>query len=388
MRRIFRCLVLLALPFLLEAKQTICLNMIVKNESKVIKRCLDSVKPVIDYWVIIDTGSRDGTQKLIKKELKNIPGKLYERPWKNFGENRSEAFALAQGKADYILFMDADDVLEFETEPQFAELVKDLYCMWRGTKDFQYLKPQLAKGDLPWKWVGVTHEYLDCEQPYSMGILMDVKYVTKDGGASTYDPEKFLKNVKLLEAELKKDPTNARNAFYLAESYRDAGEKGQALLWYQKRIDMHGWAEEVYWSMLQISHVLRDMGLASNIIIEAYKNAYAYRPHRAEAAYYLAETYNQNREYQLAYDCIKQWKDVQKPKEKDSLFNSEWIERYGMLFQLSICSYYIGHYQESLEICDQIISIADLPESWRELSKSNRNFPLSQLKNLQSQAGL
>jgi len=54
--------------------------MIVKNESRVITRCLDSVLPVIDYWVIVDTGSKDGTQEIIKKHLKNIPGKLYERP--------------------------------------------------------------------------------------------------------------------------------------------------------------------------------------------------------------------------------------------------------------------------------------------------------------------
>ena len=76
--------------------------MIVKNEKDVIVRCLESVKPVIDYWVIVDTGSTDGTQKIIKKELKDIPGELYERPWKNFGENRSEAFNLAKGKGDFI----------------------------------------------------------------------------------------------------------------------------------------------------------------------------------------------------------------------------------------------------------------------------------------------
>src|ERR1700733_3920461 len=51
-------------------KQKICLNMIVKDESRIIKRCLDSVKPFIDYWVIVDTGSKDGTQKIIKKHMK------------------------------------------------------------------------------------------------------------------------------------------------------------------------------------------------------------------------------------------------------------------------------------------------------------------------------
>ena len=64
--------------------KTLCLNMIVKNESHVIKRCLDSVKPIIDYWVIFDTGSTDGTQRIIQEVLKDIPGQLHERPWVNF----------------------------------------------------------------------------------------------------------------------------------------------------------------------------------------------------------------------------------------------------------------------------------------------------------------
>ena len=59
--------ILFFLFFKVNATPTICLNMIVKNESRVIKRCLESVKGFIDYWVIVDTGSEDGTQDMIKK---------------------------------------------------------------------------------------------------------------------------------------------------------------------------------------------------------------------------------------------------------------------------------------------------------------------------------
>lgn len=355
--------------------------MIVKNESKVIKRCLDSIKPIIDYWVIVDTGSVDGTQKIIKKELKDIPGELYERPWKNFGENRTEAFSLAKGKGDYILFMDADDILEFDGERALPLLTRDLYNMWRGTKDFLYLKPQIAKGNLPWKWVGVTHEYLDCDQTYSSETLDRVRYVSKDGGASSCDPEKFLKNVRLLEEGLKKEPNNSRYTFYLAESYRDAGDKAKALQWFQKRIDMGGWSEEVFWSMLQVGLMLEALGVAPNIVIEAFKNAHAFRPHRVEPVYYLAMQYNQQNQYDLAYACIKRWEKIPKPYEKDSLFNMEWMSHYGILFQLSICAYYIGNYQEALDICNNLLAIADLPESFRESTERNRYFPQSKLKN-------
>ena len=82
--------------------KTITLCMIVKDEARVIERCLASVLPLIDYWVIVDTGSTDGTQEKIRKFFENvgIPGELHERPWKDFGHNRSEALELARSKAD------------------------------------------------------------------------------------------------------------------------------------------------------------------------------------------------------------------------------------------------------------------------------------------------
>lgn len=382
MLNIFLSLFLILFPFLSEAKEKekICLNMIVKNESRVIKRCLDSVIPVIDYWVIVDTGSDDGTQEIIKKHLKNIPGKLYERRWRNFGENRTEAFELAKGKGDYILFLDADDTLEFEGAAQFPTLNKDLYLMWRGIEGFTYLKPQLAKANLPWKWVGVTHEYLDCGQYYTTEVLQKVKYLSGDGGASTYDPEKFLKNVKLLTEGLKKEPHNERYAFYLAESYRDAGDKAKALECFQKRVNMGGWAEEVFWSKLQIAHMLYALGMPSRIVIESYKLAHESRLHRAEPIYYLCEVYHQEGRYSEAYQCLKERSSIPKPLEKDSLFNEDWIEDYGLLFLLSISAYYTGHYTESLDACNKLLKMENLPEGIRQQTEKNRIFILDKFK--------
>lgn len=363
-----------------EKKKTICLNMIVKNESRVIKRCLDSVKSIIDYWVIVDTGSEDGTQEIIKEYLKDIPGELHERPWRNFGFNRTQAFKLAKGKADYLLFMDADDTVELVGEFSKDSLTEDLYNMWRGTKGFSYIRPQIVRADLPWKFVGVTHEYLASDQEYTSATLDEVRYVSGDGGASSYDPKKFLKNVKLLTAGLKKEPDNSRYAFYLAESYKDAGERGKALESYQKRIQMGGWDEETFWSKLQIAGLLRDMGMPVSTVIESYKDAHNFRPHRVEPIYYLAETFNQQGRYAEAYAYLKASAFIPKPAQKDSLFNMDWIEQYGLLFQLSIASYYVGHYEESLQACDKLLAMKDLPEGWRQLSEKNRTYPVAKLE--------
>ena len=367
--------------FVYGKEQTLCLNMIVKDEAHIIRRCLDSVKGIIDYWVIVDTGSTDGTQKIIRTHMRDIPGELYEREWKNWGESRSEALDLAKNKGDYILFMDADDILEFAQGFQMPELSADLYNMWRGTRDFSYLKPQIVRGDLPWKWVGVTHEYLGCDQDHTTALLDGVHYTSIDDGATRKQGiEKFLKNVRLLEEGLKKEPSNSRYMFYLAESYRDSKEKGKALECFQKRVNMGGWDEEVFCSKLQIGHMLRDLGLPSNIAIEAYKDAFAFRPHRAEPIYYMAEMYNRQENYEKAYGILKTRDFIPKQEEKDSLFNEDWIENYGLLFQMSICAYYVGHYEEALRACDQLLEKDDLPEGWREMAEKNRIFPLAKLE--------
>ncbi len=379
MRRLLFVLCIFLAP-LLEAKEKICLNMIVKDESRVIKRCLESVKPLIDYWVIVDTGSTDGTQEIIKKYLKDIPGELHERPWKNFGENRTEAFQLARGKGDYILFMDADDVLKFKKKVKFEPLEKDLYNMWRGDDNLIYLKPQLVRGDLPWKWVGVTHEYLACDEPYTSDILEYVRYVTCDGGASSFDPLKHIKNIHLLKDGLKQEPNNNRYVFYLAESYRCAGKPGKALEWFQKYVNMGGWAEEVFWSMFQIGQMLDQMKCSSSLVIESYLRAHKYRPHRIEPIYYLADVMNREGRYAEAYAYIKAYEAVPQPVDRDWLSNLPWIENYGLLDQLSICSYYLGKYQESIDACNQALKIKSMPEEWKNRIKKNRLYSLDKLK--------
>ena len=94
----------------------LCLNMIVKNESKIITRLFNSVVDIIDSYCICDTGSTDNTVKMIEEYFKKNgkPGKVISEPFKDFGHNRSHSLLACQGEpmADYILLMDADMILE------------------------------------------------------------------------------------------------------------------------------------------------------------------------------------------------------------------------------------------------------------------------------------
>src|SRR5829696_5038481 len=104
---------------------TICLNMIVKDEAPVMARCLASVLPFVDTWVIVDTGSSDGTQAIVRELGGAKPGQLHERPWTSFSHNRNEALELARGKADYTFFIDADETLHRPPSFERPELTAD-----------------------------------------------------------------------------------------------------------------------------------------------------------------------------------------------------------------------------------------------------------------------
>lgn len=354
--------------------------MIVKDEEHVIARALESVKPFIDTWVIVDTGSTDRTQEIIKEVLKEIPGTLYESSWRDFGTNRTEALEWAQGKGEYLLFMDADDWLEYPEDFTFPELTKDVYEVWRGTESFSYLKPQLVKANLPWHWVGVTHEYLTCNAPIKSAILENIWYASGDEGARQQDGQKSRKDIALLEEALKEDPTNSRHIFYLAESYRYAGEWEKAIEWYQIRAAKGGFDDvEVFWSLYQIASLKHNNQYNLDDVIACFHKAHRNRPHRIEPVYFLAKIYNSTENFALAYECLKGREFLPKPERRDVLFNEDWMDTWGSLVELSICTYYLGFYQESIDICDQLL-IRPLPENIREQVIQNRAFPEKKMR--------
>ena len=304
--------------FAAEENKTICLNMIVKNESAVIRRCLDSVKPIIDYWVISDTGSTDGTQQIIKEHMKDIPGELHECPWQNFEYNRNEALKAAKGKGDYLLFIDADEVLVYENNFSLPPLDKDFYFILTHFGGTHYQRVQLINNHLDWKWTGVLHEAVDSPQAITSDLLPRVYNLVSSDGSRSQDPQKYQKDAQILEKALQQEPNNRRYQFYLAQSYRDAGEHALAMQNYLKRIAMGGWDQEVFWSMLQVALMQEQLQMPPEIITSSYQRAFAYRPSRAEPLYRLANYYRRQENYQAGYEVAK--KGLAIPLSHDSLF--------------------------------------------------------------------
>src|SRR6516164_3553502 len=105
-------------------EKTICLTMIVKNESKNMVRLLNSAKPIIDFVSIVDTGSTDDTINIINTwcQQNKINGVVHQEPFQNFAYNRTHSIQMAKKsfpQADYFLLSDADFIWEVNVGAKF-----------------------------------------------------------------------------------------------------------------------------------------------------------------------------------------------------------------------------------------------------------------------------
>ena len=351
-----------------ETVKTVCLNMIVKNESKVIRRCLESVKNQIDYWVIVDTGSTDGTQEIIKEFMKEIPGELHERPWVNFGHNRQEALNLAKNKADYLLLMDADETLVYSSDCKNLPLELDYYYVpVQGSKaEFvAYNRFLLINTHFDWEWKDILHEYLEIPlNAKTFEALKNITCFTDSDGSRADDPKKYYKDAAVFEKALETDPDNARYVFYLAQSYCNAKEYGLAQKYYEKRATMSGgWDAEIFWSLFTSACIQEAEDKPQNTIINAYYKAYLSDPSRAEPLYRLAKYFNSLGHGISGYALSKLALSFKIPK--DSMYTQDWVYDYGILCTLYDSARLLNKKEEACSILEMLLTKDSLPEDIR-----------------------
>jgi glycosyltransferase involved in cell wall biosynthesis len=352
----------------MKNKRTICLNMIVKNEAPVIRRSLGSVKNIIDYWVIVDTGSTDGTQEIIREFMRGVPGEIHERPWVNFETNRNEALALARHKTDYILFIDADEEFTYSDDFALPDLEKDYYLVQHRFNDFDFQRIYLINQHPDWIWKGVIHEavwnprlkFLDG------GLLEGIINIYHDqDGHRAQDPNKCMNDAAILKKALQDDGDNPRYVFYLAQSYFGACDYLAALKIYEKRVSLDGCEEEKFWSYYRIAEIQQfHLNLGWETYIPSYLAAYRFRPSRIEPLYYIACHYFKEMNYSINYFLLKI--ALATPPSSDKIFIERWMFEWGIPFMLLQSAYNIGRYRESVEIAEKLLSQNFLPRERRE----------------------
>ncbi len=354
--------------------------MIVKDEAAVIGRCLRSVLPFIDCWVIVDTGSSDNTMEIVGDLLAEVPGEIHQRAWKDFAHNRNEAIELAERRADYLLLIDADE--QFITEPDFEMpfLDADSYRTRHAGKNSETVfdRVQLVRTALPWRYVGVLHEAIVCDTAKTQELLPGVVCLGHFDSARNQltAEEKYGRDAEVLRRALEEEPNNARYQFYLAQSLRDARRPQEAIAAYQKRAEMGGWEEEVWYSLYQIGLMQLDIGNVTEGVAKLLAS-YQARPIRAEPLYALARYYRGIKAWNLAYLFASNASAIERPT--DRLFVTDSVYQWRANDERSISAYYVGRYRESLDLAESLLGGGYLPADQRARVEENRAFAAAKL---------
>lgn len=317
---------------------------IVKNESKILQRCLDSVKDTVDAFCIIDTGSTDNTVDIINKFLENRTGIVVQQEWKNFGHNRTLGLETTRNyakntlnwdlKDTYALTLDADMVFTGTNLNRLS--LKDVgYSIVQINREVEYPNVRLLRLDVNWVSSGVTHEVWTGANalviPKNVCHINDVN----DGGAKG---DKYTRDLQLLKQGVIDEPGNARYVFYLAQTYRDLNIIDDAIETYKKRLEMVGWNEEIWYSMYMIGKMLL---FNKNNPVDGEQwllKAHSYNIKRAEPMYYLSKYFRENGNPHKAFIYCSMGREIKNPDSH--LFIEKPVYDYLLDLELTAILYY------------------------------------------------
>jgi GR25 family glycosyltransferase involved in LPS biosynthesis len=374
-----------------NVKKTLCLNMIVKDESHVIKNTLENLCSYLkfDMYIICDTGSSDNTIEIIENFFteRNIPGQVLKHEWKDFGHNRTLALQAAYDKTDYLLVFDADDSIvgNFVLPNELSFTAYKLKFV--SSNETTYYRPLLLNNRIKWKFMGVLHEYLTLEDEKETKYICknidgDYHLISGKTGNRNKDPNKYNKDAKILDDAFYVETDKYlkdRYAFYCAQSYKDANNVDKAIYWYEKVInELNNWTQEKYYACFIVGQ-LHTRNNNINKALEYYNKSIGFDSDRIECIVNMAEYFYNIKAYIVVVSLYNLYNNYLKPTiNPDKFLNKLFLEsskyRDMLEFYTSISAYYCGQYKTGIKACIKIIQNDIIPKSHYYLTISNLQY--------------
>ena len=350
-----------------EIAVKLILSMIVKNEEKIIGRCLDAALRIAKDYVIVDTGSTDGTIKIVREASKRneAKGVIATDPWKNFGHNRTRAMVLTKEYAEkrnfdlastYALLLDADMVLHAD-----GFNANDLTSAWyhleqRDSIGLSWWNTRLCRLDHDWMCVGVTHEYWS-PKPGCISANFHGLWIEDVGDGSSHT-EKYIRDLALLRQGLSEDPMNGRYMFYIAQSLFDLGRYEEAIAMYERRIEAgKAWeSEELWYSRFKIGLAELRLGKEDRGILTLIR-AFDERPHRAEPLTAIARHLREHRGRGSTFGLILARRAFEMPVPSgDLLFVDTKAFCENALEEIAILAYYANEQERGRDAAEELLT--------------------------------
>ena len=328
---------------------SISLCMIVKNEEKVIERCLRSVKNLVDEIIIVDTGSTDKTKEIVHRYTNNV----YDFKWcDDFSKARN--FSFSKATKEYILWLDADDVILKQDREMFISLKKtldkniDIVMMKYNTvydknenPTFSYNRERLVKNNNKYKWVSPVHEVIvPTGNILYSNIAISHKSVKKE-----YSKRNLNIFKKMINNGIKLD---ARQQYYYARELYYHGMYEDSIKEYRDFLNMdEAWIENKIDACIEISRCFYNINDYKNQIRFLLKSL-EYDAPRANICCEVANYFIQKEKYDIA---IYWYNTAINLKQDINSGRFENLECYDYIPYLGLCLCYdkIGNYKKAMK---------------------------------------
>jgi glycosyltransferase involved in cell wall biosynthesis len=340
---------------------TLC--MIVKNEASGIARTLYSARPHIDRWLVVDTGSTDGTQDLVRSLLADVPGALHEHPFVDYATTRNLAMDLAGRDSTYLLWLDAEDEL---LNGEVLREALESAAARPGGPDAYYIRKKLAvdfdavcvvRAAANWRYRGVVHEVLMGPNGEICNDRLAGPIIRHDRAPVSEERSRarWTRDAELLARAIAQDPGDTRATFYLAQTLNWLGRSEEAIALYERRIALGGWVEEVYYSKLMIAQLCERLGRPWPEAQQRYLDAFAAAPHRAEPLCAIADHHIRSQAFTVAYLFARRAYELPYP-EQDRLFVDDAAYAWRAADLMATSAYYAGDFEAGERAARQAIA--------------------------------
>lgn len=387
----------------------IILTQIMKNESHVAERMLNSIKNFVDGIVVVDTGSTDNSIEIVESWGKDngIETHVISRQFDNFENSRNHSIEKAReiflskndGHTYYGVWLDFDEQLIVHPNFNKEKCNKDLYMFNTSIGAMKYTRNEFYRLDKEFKFYGPVHEFIIYagKDQITSGLMEGVEVLVKmDGGSwKSNISDKYKSHANILEDYINNVNRDPRWIFYTAQSWHDAAsikdnrEENEeryrrALKYYQERVDRNdGYQEERYYSQLRIGSIMRSIEMPWGETMQALLKAHSMDPLRAESIKVIVDHYLSIGEWNLAYLYSKFLKvnfHGKNPYPQRLLFVDESLYKWRILESHAAACYYTGkidegkaNYQELLELTRKSPELF-LPEDMSKISANAQFF--------------
>ena len=326
---------------------TISLCMIVKNEEDTLGRCLSSAKSVVDDIIIVDTGSEDRTREVAA----GFTDKIFEFEWiDNFSAARN--YSYEQATMDYILWLDADDIILPEDVIKLKKLKETIQpgtdaIMMRydtgfdtlGRVTFSCFRERLSKRSRNYKWKEPVHEYLEAggNRINADVCITHAKPYGKRGERNIRIYENLITEGKEL---------SSRGMYYYARELKGHGRYAEAIDWFSLFLDSgKGWVEDNITACGELANCYL-MENKQNEALSAMLYSFNYDTPRAEVCCQIGSYFKEQGRYRQA---IFWFELILKLEKDDNNWGFQQQDCWGYIpcIELAVCYDKLGEYEKA-----------------------------------------